>query len=112
MGLFWRPSRRHHNMDSSSYALYIGLLFVIKMVFWCLWCGFKYQQRRERLSTIRSTLSAIEQQSTGQVWTTGTSTGIENRIYNETHGGSDDPPSYAELYGVQNLSVETDGNTK
>merc|ERR1712173_25391 len=110
MGLFQRPSRRHHNMDST--GLYIGILSVIKMVFWCLWCGFKYQQRQERISTIQRTLSAIEQQRTGQVWTTATTSGIENRIYNETHGGSDDPPSYAELYGVQNLSVESDGNTK
>ena len=47
------------------------------------------------------------------MWTTGTGTGtgIENRTYNEAHE-SDNPPSYGELYGVENHAMETDENKK
>ena len=44
-----------------------------------------------------------------KVWTTGT--GIENRTYNERLG-TDNPPSYGELYGVQNHAMETEENYK
>ena len=93
-------------------------------------------KRHQKLSEIRRTLATIEEQNAraqaagsgqvreismkeennielknSQVWTTGTGTGIENRTYNETHE-SDNPPSYSELYGVQNHAMETDENTK
>ena len=119
-----------------SYSFYLAIIIVIKLIFWSCICMFRYK-RHQKLSEIRRTLATIEEQNMraqaagsggqvreismkedknikfkkSQVWTTGTGAGIENRTYNETHQ-NDNPPSYGELYGVQNQALETNENTK
>ena len=107
-------------MESNfAYALYM-IIFFLQLFFWS--CFVLYV--RQKLSEIRRTLEAIQQQTMrpqaaesgqvrdfngenihieltkSQVLTTGTATDTENRIYHEGQGGPNYPPSYGELYRV------------